>query len=487
MTDARRTLRNAGLLMAQRVFHIVGATLFAAIVPRLFGPAQFGRFALLTSVSMWFALLSGLGAVSMMTRSIPRFKAASDDEGLRRLATSLVVLRAATGAVTATGYFLVATVVVGEPDLVAAAFVAGAVFSRTVGNLGFALFLGLNDAARWGMGDLIRRWMTLALVPIGFIAAGLRGACLGLLGAEMAVLACGIWWARPYLSLSSLDLSRRHLSPFLRMGGLFAAGNLLLALTQRSGETLVRFATGSWEQVGFFGAAFAVYLTVAHAFWQLTVSMAPVLITYLEQGRRDAVMSWIERLLKYLVATVVLCVAGAALVGRDLVPMLMGAKFATVATNVTVLTLTLLTMSVGSVGRLAALTLDRPRVIIVAAGLELAAFWLLGFPLATRFGSLGACIAALPASALYAWYLTTRVRPDLPYSIGPAARALAASLVFVPLVLLRPAWPLNALVFTAGAAAYLGLLLRLRVITVAEIAETKRTLSAERPSAAPAA
>ena len=32
---------------------------------------------------------------------------------------------------------------------------------------GFALLLGLNNAARWGMGDLSRRWLTLPLVPVG--------------------------------------------------------------------------------------------------------------------------------------------------------------------------------------------------------------------------------------------------------------------------------------------------------------------------------
>ena len=69
--DARPTLRNAAALMAQRLLHIIAAALFALMVPRLMGPAVFGRYALLTSVSMWFAMLSGLGAVSVMTRAVP--------------------------------------------------------------------------------------------------------------------------------------------------------------------------------------------------------------------------------------------------------------------------------------------------------------------------------------------------------------------------------------------------------------------------------
>jgi PST family polysaccharide transporter len=472
--DARHTIRNAGLLMAQRVLHVAGATLFAAIVPRLLGPAEFGRFALLTSVSMWFALLSGMGAVSMMTRAVPPLVAARDEDGLRRLATSLVALRAVTGACSAAGFFLVATLVLGEPDLVAAALVAGSVFSRTVGNLGFALLLGLNDAARWGIGELVRRWLILVLVPAGFLAYGLRGAFLGLLAAELFVLAWGLWWTRTYLSRDALDISRKHLAPILRMGGLFAAGNLLLTLTQRSGETLVRFATGSFEEVGFFGAAYAVLLTVAHAMGQLAASLAPHLVGEFDEDRRTAIALWLERVLKYLVVLAVFCVAGAALVGPDLVPALMGAEFAPVAANLALLTLILLPVAAGSVGRLQSLVLNRPGTVIAGAAIEFAAFWAIGFPLAARFGSFGACVAALPASVLYAWFVIARMRPALPFSLRSSWRAIAAAGVFVPLVLAAPAWPINLLLYAAGAAAYAGLLLRLRVVTLAEIAELKR-------------
>lgn len=70
MSEARQTVRNAGWLVAQRGLHVLTATLVAMLVPRLMGPGVFGRYALLTSVSMWFAMLSGLDAVSLMTRTV---------------------------------------------------------------------------------------------------------------------------------------------------------------------------------------------------------------------------------------------------------------------------------------------------------------------------------------------------------------------------------------------------------------------------------
>ena len=78
MSDAHRTVRNAGWLVGQRVVHVAAATLFAVAVPRLMGPDVFGQYSLLTSVSMWFAMLSGLGAVSLMSRIVPALTAAGD-------------------------------------------------------------------------------------------------------------------------------------------------------------------------------------------------------------------------------------------------------------------------------------------------------------------------------------------------------------------------------------------------------------------------
>lgn len=152
-------------------------------------------------------------------------------------------------------YLTIVVIALGEQDVVAAVFVAGGVLARTIGNLCFSLFLGLNQAARWGLGDLLRRWLTLAITLAVFPYAGLRGACLAYLIANVIVTAYGVVKTTAFLDWSRLDLTARYLSPYLRIGTYFAAGNLLLALVHRSGETLVRLTTDDYVQVGFYGAA----------------------------------------------------------------------------------------------------------------------------------------------------------------------------------------------------------------------------------------
>jgi len=473
-TTARHSVRHAGLLMAQQALHVLAAGLFAVLVPRLMGPTMFGRYALLTSVAMWFALLSGLGAVSLITRTVPQFLAAGDTAALRKLFTNLLALRGATGLFTATAYAAVVTVALGVSDWVSVLLIAGAVCCRTVANVCFALFLGLNQAARWGAGDLLRRWLTLVLVITGLLLAGLRGACAGFFTANLAVLLIGLMQAWTFLRWTDLDLGRRYLAPFLRIGTAFAAGNLLLALAQRSGETIVRITTGDFAEVGYYGAAYSIYLTIAHALWQLAIAFAPFLVARLHADQAPVVVSWLERLLKWMVIVAAPIAAGTLSLGGALVPLLLGPAYQPVAVNLIPLTLALITLSVNSVGRLAALALDRPGLSAAAAALELAAFWALGLVLAPHWGSLGVCVAALAGSAVYSLSITWRLHRELAYSLRVPLQAGLLASTFLPLIWVRSTLAIDVGLFVGAAALYVWLLWRFRIVGIGEIAEVRR-------------
>jgi O-antigen/teichoic acid export membrane protein len=476
MSEARRTVRNAGWLMGQRAFHVVAAALFAVLVPRLMGPDVFGQYSLLTSVSMWFAMLSGLGAVSLMTRVVPKYTAAGDIAGLRTLFSSLLALRTGTGVMTAVTYLAIVVWVLGERDWVSAALIAAAVFTRTVGNLCFTLFLGLNQAARWGMGDLVRRILTLAGVLVGFPLGGLPGACAGFLFANVVVLIVGVLGARPYLAWASLDLRRSYLAPFLRTGTSFAAGNLLLALAQRSGETIVRLATSDYAEVGFFGAAYSIYLTGAHALWQGAMAFSPLLVGLLHQGQTHAVLVWLERLLKWMAIAASMALLATVMVGDDLVPLVLGHAYSVVGDSLRPLTLSLVAMAVCSIGRLAALVADRPGLSALAAGAELAVFWSIGPLLASRYGATGMAFAALAGTTFYGAVITWRTRDVLPYSLLPTARALGLSFVFLPLALLRGTLLVNVALLAVAIGGYAATLLWRRVVSLDELRSARNII-----------
>lgn len=411
--DTTVAMRNARWVMVQRGSQIAGGVLFALIVPRWMGPDEFGRYALVTSISMWFALLTGMGTVSMMTRAVPGFVLRRDLAGLRTLVSGLTGLRAGGGLLAAALYLALTMTWLRDIDVIGLLFIAGAVFSRTVANILLALMLGLNQAARWALGETLRRWLTFVLVVAGYYALGFRGACLGYFAAHAAALVFGAWTAREYVDWRALVPKLEFLAPYLRTGASFAAGNILLALSQRTGETLVHLSTGSFAEVGYFGVAYGVYVAAGQALWHFALSFAPMLVGWKEQGDMPAIRDWISRFAFRLIAGAVALAVLMVLVGRIAVWLVLGSEYTSVAASLPPLAIAMVALTVASISRLRALVADRPGVTAIAAGLELAAFWGVGAILAPAYGSYGAALAVLVGAAVNAGFSTWRLRNEL--------------------------------------------------------------------------
>lgn len=485
--EADAALRNAGWVVAQRGIQIILGALFALLVPRLMGPQVFGQYALLTSVSLWFALLSGLGAVSMMTRCVPAFVVRGDMTGLQKLVSGLLTLRFATGFVAGALYLGLTTIWLPDIDVAALAFMAGAVFTRTAGNVCFALFLGLNEAGRWGLGELLRRSLTLVFVLLGFSLAGLRGACAGWFAANTFVLFIGMWMGRDHIRWSAMWPDRPFMLPFLRTGVYFAGGNILLTISQRTGESLVHLTTHDFAQVGYFGVAYGMFAAGTQALWHVAVAFAPLLIFWNERGDTATSAAWTERLLAWLTVAAMTGVIVVVFIGDVAVTWLLGPDFLPAASSFVPLAIAFLAVAVSSVGRLQTLVADRPGVSATAAGIELATFWTTGALLASGAGSVGACLAVLAGATMNAAYLAWGLRHERPYSHRPAMFAALLGLPVLPLAWFSGSWPLELALVIVALAAYAALLLGTRVVTIAELAGLRRSLNAGRTLRTPAA
>ena len=480
--EARIAVKNAGWLMAQRGLHVVAATLFAVVLPRMMGPETFGRYALMTSISLWFAMFSGMSAAQMMGRFGPEFAIQESNEHLQKFFGNLLIVRLGTGFAAAALYLLITALWFRELDVVTVAIVAGSVFFRTACGLVFALFLGLNKAARWGMGDTLRRWLSLVLIVLGFYLGGLRGACLGLIVTELAVLAVGLRWAAPFLSWSKFRLDASYIAPYLRFSLYFFAANMLMAASQRSGEVLVRVVSGDYVEVGLFGVAFRVYLTISQVIWNFSMAFAPLLSMMLVKGHEEEIKKWIERLLKCTTVGGVFLIFGVMLVGDDLLPLLLGNAYQPVGRILLPLMFSLLSFVLTGVARMLALAYDRPRVAVIGSGVHLVAFWALGWPLVSVNGSWGASLAMLGASASCAAFFTWSMRQVLRYPVRNWGWAILLGALFLPLVLIRSSPLVNIGLYVSFVIGYSVLLLWRRVVTAGELASMRRALTEGRNS-----
>ena len=467
--EARVTVRNVGFLLAQNGFYALGNFLFAVLVPRLMGPQIFGQYALVNSLSIWLMLCSTLGLTQVIGRYVPQFVARGEPEPLKLFMGDLLKLRTASGLLAALVYLGLTLLWLRDLDSWALVFMAGAIWARTVGNLLFTYFLGINLAARWGIAETMRRWISLAFLLPGFYLGGFRGACLAVLLAELTILATGIHWTRGNFSWSGLRLDWRGMAPYLSFGLIFFGSELLRSTFYCSGESLMRAITGDYVQVSYYGVAFSVYFTVAVLIPHIGLAFAPLLLKLVSRGETASVRAWIERLLKWLAMGAVISLGGLLLLGDHLVPLVLGRSYRPVVANLLPLLLTLLANAVGSVGNLLALIFNRPKAALAASAIQLVAFWSLGPLFIHRWTSFGGCLAVLVATSLSAAYLVYRLRSTISYSFKRYVWVIGLGGMFAPLCWLRSSWEVNLALFSVFVVAYSAVLLLLRIVTREEI------------------
>jgi O-antigen/teichoic acid export membrane protein len=271
---------------------------------------------------------------------------------------------------------------------------------------------------------------------------------------EMIVVAFGSRWLPLRFSWPDLRPDASRLAPYLRFGLIFFASQLLFAAFQSGGELLLRLVSGDYVDVAHFALAHSVYLTAAAAMPPFAWSFVPFLSGLLDGGDASALRAWIERLLTWLAVAGVAAALGCVFLADALTPLIFGASYAPVATNLIPLSVALLMLGLGTTTSLVALVYGRPGEALIASTVRLIAFWVFGIVFAARWGSLGACLAIAGASALHAVYSAWRMRVELGNAVKRWVSAVIVGLLFVPLVWLRSSIAVNAALCLAAIVGY---------------------------------
>jgi O-antigen/teichoic acid export membrane protein len=473
--EAQSAVRNSGILIVQQGAEAVIGLLVALVIPRLMGPEVYGKYALITSISLLFVLSSRLGFREVIIRYVPQWR--EDPTALRSFFSSLVTIRASIGLFAAILFFVIAWGWLRDFSVTTLALTAGTVVFRAISELMMTLFVGLNRAGRWGTSSLLRRWLSFVSVVVGFWVMGLEGAMLGWLAVEIFLWGLGLIWTRSFISHRALAPHIKQMMPFLRFGLTYFLSSLFLSAFRRSGEVLVQILTDDYAEVGYFGLAYNVYLTAALVMPNLTLAFAPFLTRYVDKGRAEELESWVERLLKGLAVGAMLIVFATLLLAGDAVPLVLGDAYRPVAGHLIPLAVTLLFLALSSVAQMLLLIFEAPRQVLAGSIIRVGLFWTVAIPLIRRYQSLGACIAVLVASIGYSLYLTSRAMQHRRYRMRGWVVTVVAALPFLSLLVFRGAWIINLGLYAGFLMAYGGLVLGLRLVTVAEIQQGWRILT----------
>lgn len=476
MDAAQKTVRNASLVLIQRGIYIATTFLFAFFVPRIMGPSHYGQFALLYSLSFMFSMLSDFGLTQVMGRYIPQFNLQGEIENSKKLLNAFLMLGLISGTFAAVLYLFITHFWLKEIHFLSLVPMAMSVLIRSLTFPLFSLFLGLNQAARWGSRDVLGRLLSIPFLILFFYLGGLPGACLGLLLTEGFILGLGVWWGRSYFSRAYMHLDLRFLYPYLHFGLLFFISHLVYTALQHSGGVLVRTLHPDYTQVSYFELAQKIFLTASFAYPQFSLSFVPHMTMLLKRGKTETLKLWIEQLLRWLTVAGVVITFSFLIFSEDLVRLILGKAYHSVATNLLPLSFVFLFLALGSVSNLLTLVYEKPKVALVGSILRLAVFWGLGFPLIALWGSYGGCLALLIASICYSGYLTWRMRSHFAYSLRKWIFAMSLGALFLPLLWFRSTLPINIVLFSFFLIGYMVILFFLRIITWSEIRALGQTI-----------
>lgn len=478
----KHTVRHVGLLFVQRIFLIVGGFVFAIFIPRLMGPEQFGRYVLLTSLSLIFILFSTLGFRQVVTRFIPQFILDQSVEELKLFYSRLVTIRFFAGLVFAVFFLVVTLIGLDDIDRNLLILFAGVVFVRAMSQIFFNIHIGFNQASRWGIGEVLRLWISILLVILGYRILGLRGACVGLLLAECVVCFVGFYGVKSYLTRPFPLKDFLLMKSYFRFGLIFFLSSLFISLFLHSSEILLRIFTDNYADIGYLGIAFKFYLIIVVAITHLVNAFTPLLVKFIHEDNEQLLQQWIGRLIKINTLIGMLIFLGTLFLARDLVPLIMGKTYQPVAEYLIPLTISFLFIGFSSVAYLITMLYNKPDIAAKSTGIRLFFFVGLSIPLISWKGGLGICYAALAATVFDSIYIWVWTRKLLAYSVREWVLPIVAVIPFIPLVLLKTGFLLNVVLFIVYIVVYLSLCYLLKIVHPREMNAVFQAFSTNKES-----
>jgi O-antigen/teichoic acid export membrane protein len=383
--------------------------LLATVIPRLLGPADYGRLSVVLTLVAVGSVALTLGGATLLARYVP----AAPLDRRRGLARALALRLGRNRIAPFALLTLVAAVLVATGRLppTATVLVLLALALNVAATLALQADLGLGRAAAWSARYPVQNAVLIAAVVGLYLTAGVDGAVAGVTVAGAAGFAlalaatASLWRPAPHVPV--------HLPAGAARFGLVAAGTgALIQLVQRGGVVAVALLSTD-EATGHAAVAIGVALAATYAVAQVFVVTLPALTARHAAAdraggtvvgtRRTARSSAAEPALRRLAGMLLAVVLPVAMLGvltvHLVVPVVLGpsygdavAAFPPALAAVVLAPLTALTLQA------AALRL-RPGATLVAAAAGAVAFTAVALPAVPAWGAPGAAGALLAGTA----------------------------------------------------------------------------------------
>lgn len=451
---------SAATMLAQ----IIGFFMLAVIARRL-GPQDVGSYSFALTLMGYFAIPANFGITALATRDLAR-----DPERVRPLLGDVMALQGALSVLPYLLLVVLAPVLAIDETSRELIPIVGLSFLLEAASLGFVLF-GFHRFGPMAVARVVGA-VTFAVLTLLFVGKGdtvpLAWIHLSGIAATSAVTAAVVLGlsGRPLLRVDVRGLARRF-----RAGIPLGVAGVMISIYYTLDTVLLGYMKGK-EEVGQYAVAYKIPLAIL-AFGALWGSVLFPHLSALADRSRQEVREQIGYFASVALSLTLPMLAGALIVGDQMIPGLFGIEFERAATPFVVLMFAaaLVPFSINWGTGAIALGDDRHQAYAVTLGavLNLAG----NLAVIPAYGMTGAAATTVAAEVAVFAYLIVRVQRLVghpPLDLGRIGRAVAATAVMVAvlLVLVPEGWTAGSKVLI-GAAVFTLCAAPLRVVEPAEL------------------
>jgi len=367
------------------------------VLPRFFGPADYGDFALALSVVTLSSASVALGGPTLVSRYV----AAAPDGDRRTLALALglrsVVWRLALGVVVAVVALIALATDSATPSGAVLAFVLLAFLLDVVATVVFQTGLAVGQVTLWSARYPVQNTVLVVVALCGYAVFGLVGAMAALPVSSGFALAQGLAGVAPaFRNVRPRRSLPAGVGRFAVIQGLSGA---LVQLVHRGPVLFVALLGAGAAETGYAALATGVALAATYAVWQ---SFAVELPRLAALGVGADIRST-SRLAWAALAMLTPLAALGAVLAQPLVPLLAGERYRPAATTLGLALAILPLAPIGAAVNQAAALRYRPELRFASAAAGAAAFvisCLLLVPSLEAEGGAAALVVGSAAAAL---------------------------------------------------------------------------------------
>lgn len=461
----RRAVTGFVALGAATLFAQVIGFFMLAVIARRLGPEDLGSYSFALNLMGYFAIPANFGVTALATRELAR-----EPERARPLLGEIAVLQ---GVLCALPYLLLvalAPVLAADETSERIIPIVGLTFALDAASLGFVLF----GFQRFRIMAVARAAGAVAFAALAFLFVHegdttplawvhLAGVLTTTAITAVAVLRLA---GRPTLEVRPLDLVRRF-----RAGIPFGVAAVMISIYYTIDAVLLGYMKGTAE-VGLYAVAYRIPLGVL-TFAALWGSVLFPHFTALAERSRAEVREQIGYFASLSLVVSLPLLAGALVVGEQLIPGLFGVEFERAGTPFLVLMFAAALVPFSINWGTAALTLGDERHLAYAVTLGAVVNLTANLIVIPTYGMTGAAVTTVAAEIIVFAYLIVRIGRLVghpPLQLGRIARAAAATgaMIAVLVLIVPDDW-------TAGAKVGIGILAfavvaaPLRVVQSAEV------------------